>query len=261
MAKTKIQTALITGASGGIGAELARLFAADGTNLLLVARSEDKLSALKEELEGRWKVAVTLLTADLSQPGAAQAIYAFTQEKGIRPDALVCNAGLGDWGFFTHRPLDKLTAMLHLNVLALTELARLFLPAMEEAGQGRILNVASIASFMPGPKMAVYYASKAYVRSLSEALSVELKGSGVTVTALCPGPVKTDFWTRAEADESGIFSRLLFADSRKVAESGYRALLKGKVLALPGFSTACFAFLSSILPRALVRNMVYQLQK
>lgn len=261
MKKAVIKTALITGASGGIGAELARLFAADGANLVLVARSGDRLAALKEELESSWGISVTTLTADLVAPGAAQAIYAFTQEQGLNIDALVCNAGVGDWGLFTDRPLEKLSDMVQLNVTALTALVHLYLPAMLQAKKGFILNVASLASFMPGPKMAVYYASKAYVRSLSEALSVELKGSGVSVTALCPGPVKTDFWSRAEAEKSRIFSSLLFADSKSVATCGYRAMRKGKVLALPGFSTGCFAFFSRFLPRALVRNLVYQLQK
>ena len=126
---------------------------------------------------------------------------------------------------------------------------------------GRILNVASIASFMPGPKMSVYYASKAFVRSFTEALSVELKNSGVTVTALCPGPVATDFWDRAEAGSSKIFKSLLFADSKYIARYAYKKLMKGKVLALPGLSTQIFAFLTKILPRNFVRNLVYKIQK
>ena len=254
-------TALITGASGGIGAELARLFASDGFDLVLVARRKEKLIELKNELESAHKIKVSVFECDLSKDGAAMEVLAFTKEEALSVDVLVNNAGFGDWGLFADCNLEKQNQMIHLNILALTELTRLFLPQMTARKSGRILNVASIASFMPGPKMSVYYASKAFVRSFTEALSVELKNSGVTVTALCPGPVATDFWDRAEAGSSKIFKSLIFADSKYIAKYGYKKLMKGKVLALPGLSTQIFAFLTKIMPGNLVRNMVYKIQK
>ena len=254
-------TSLITGASGGIGAELARLFAADGFDLVLVARRKEKLDELKNELESAHKIRVSVFECDLSKDGAAQKVFAFTQEQNISVDVLVNNAGFGDWGLFAECNLEKQNQMIHLNILSLTELTRLFVPQMTERKSGRILNVASIASFMPGPKMSVYYASKAFVRSFTEALSVELKKSGVTVTALCPGPVATDFWETAEAGSSKIFKSLIFADSKYIARYGYKKLMKGKVLAIPGTTIQAFAFLTKILPRSLVRNLVYKIQK
>lgn len=254
-------TSLITGASGGIGAELARLFAADGFDLVLVARRKEKLDELKAELESAHKIKVSVFECDLSKDGAAQKVFDFTQEQNLSVDVLVNNAGFGDWGLFADCNLEKQKQMIHLNILSLTELTRLFLPKMIGRKNGRILNVASIASFMPGPKMSVYYASKAFVRSFTEALSVELKHTGVTVTALCPGPVATDFWDTAEAGASKIFKSLIFADSKYIAKYGYKKLMKGKVLAIPGTSPQAFAFLTKILPRNFVRNLVYKIQK
>ena len=165
-------TALITGASGGIGAELARLFASDGFDLVLVARRKEKLIELKNELESAHKIKASVFECDLSKDGAAMEVLAFTKEEALSVDVLVNNAGFGDWGLFADCNLEKQNQMIHLNILALTELTRLFLPQMTARKSGRILNVASIASFMPGPKMSVYYASKAFVRSFTEALSV-----------------------------------------------------------------------------------------
>ncbi|MDE5798932.1 MAG: SDR family oxidoreductase [Treponemataceae bacterium] len=253
-------TALITGASGGIGAELARLFAKDGIDLLLVARTAEKLLALQSELEADCHVSVSVLAKDLSEDGAAQAVFDFAQANHI---ILVNNAGFGDWGFFAQSDLAKQRQMIQLNIAALTELTHLFLPAMIARKNGRILNVASVASFMPGAKMSVYYATKAFVRSFSEVLSVELKKmkSGVLVTALCPGPIKTAFWNRAEAESSSLFRHFFFADSASVARYGYRAMKKGKTLAIPGLSVRIAVALAKILPRAFVRNLVYAAQK
>ena len=256
-------TALITGASGGIGAELARLFAKDGIDLLLVARTAEKLLALQTELEADCHVSVSVLEKDLSEDGAAQAVFDFAQANHISVDVLVNNAGFGDWGFFAESDLAKQRQMIQLNIAALTELTHLFLPAMNTRKNGRILNVASVASFMPGAKMSVYYATKAFVRSFSEALSVELKKmkSGVLVTALCPGPVKTAFWNRAEAESSSLFRHFFFADSASVTRYGYRAMKKGRMLAIPGLSVRIAVALARILPRAFVRNLVYAAQK
>ena len=256
-------TALITGASSGIGSELARLFAADGTDLILVARSKDKLDALKHELESAHHIAVTVLAQDLTQQNATQFLYDFTQSQNCPVNFLVNNAGFGDWGLFSECNLQKQQQMLQLNIAVLTELTRLFLPQMIARKSGRILNVASIASFMPGPKMSVYYASKAFVRSFTEAISVELKKakSPVTITALCPGPVKTAFWNTAEAEKSSLSNHMFFADSASVARYGYKAMKKGKVLAIPGVTNRIAVALTKVLPRSWVRNMVYSIQK
>lgn len=256
-------TALITGASNGIGAEIARLFAKDGTDLLLVARNAEKLRTYKSELETTCHVSVSVFAKDLSEHDAAQEVFDFAQANRIPIDVLVNNAGFGDWGFFAESDLAKQRQMIQLNIAALTELTHLFLPAMVTHKNGRILNVASVASFMPGPKMSVYYATKAFVRSFSEALSVELKKmkSGVMVTALCPGPVKTEFWHKAEAEASSLFRHFLFADSTSVARYGYRAMKKGKLLAIPGLSVRIAVALARILPRTFVRNLVYAAQK
>ncbi|MBP5283732.1 MAG: SDR family oxidoreductase [Treponema sp.] len=254
-------TALITGASGGIGAELARLFAGDGYNLILVARRLEKLDELKSELESAFGISVTNFAQDLSEAQSAKNVFDFTKSQNLSVDVLVNNAGFGDFALFAESNLQKQQQMIQLNITTLTELTHYFIPQMIERKCGRILNVASLASFMPGPKMSVYYASKAFVRSFSEALSVELKSSGITVTALCPGPVTTDFWDRAEAGSSSLFSHFMFADSKKVARYGYKRLMKGKVLAIPYFSTRCAVFFTRLLPRSLVRNLIYLVQK
>lgn len=252
---------LITGASGGIGAELARLFAKDGYNLLLVARRLEKLNELKAELEAEFQIQVTTFAQDLSRLDSAKNVFDFASAQNLSIDILVNNAGFGDFGLFAQSNLQKLQQMIQLNIAALTDLTHYFLPQMIFRKKGKILNVASIASFMPGPKMAVYYATKAYVRSFSEALSVELKGTGITVTALCPGPVTTDFWERAEAGSSSLFKHLLFADCKKVARYAYKRLMKGKVLAIPYLSTRFFVLLVKFLPASLVRNLIYAVQK
>ena len=256
-------TALITGASGGIGLELARLFAHDGYNLVLVARRQEKLNELKAELEAAHHITVTTLAKDLSAAGACEAVLSFTQAQGIDIDVLVNNAGFGDWVFFAESNVQKQQEMIRLNDETLVTLTHLFLAQMIARKHGRILNVASVASFMPGAKMAVYYASKAFVRSFSEALSVELKKtkSGVTVTALCPGPVKTDFWNTAEAGSSSLYRHMFFAESTTVARCGYKAMQKGTVIAIPGFSVRLAVLLTKWLPRSWVRKLVYAAQK
>lgn len=256
-------TAIITGASSGIGSELSRLFAKDGYNLVLVARRAEKLNSLKAELESEFKIKVFTLEKDLTNSSSPQEIFDFTQIENLQIDALVNNAGFGDWGFFSESDLQKQQQMIQLNILSLTTLTHLFLPQMISRKNGLILNVASIASFMPGAKMSVYYASKAFVRSFSEALSVELKKtkSGVTVTSLCPGPVKTDFWNVAEAESSSLSKHFFFADQKSVALCGYKAMKKGKVLAIPGFFVKISVFFTKILPRSWTRNLVYEVQK
>ncbi|GAA5440743.1 hypothetical protein Dcae01_02263 [Deinococcus caeni] len=189
----RTSTALITGASSGIGESLARQLAAHGAHLILVARTEDRLHALAAELGARYRVQVHVLPADLNRPGAAAELHAAVQARGLNVDILVNNAGLGGYGEFSAQPPAEIDRMIAVNIGALTGLTRAFLPDMLARGRGRVLNVASTAAFQPGPLMAVYYATKAYVLSFSEAVAEEVAGSGVFVTALCPGPVQTGF--------------------------------------------------------------------
>lgn len=222
--------ALITGASGGIGAEFARLHAAEGGDLFLVARSAERLEALKSELESQHNVGVGLLAIDLSVDGAAQKVWEAVESAGAAVDVLINNAGFGDHDLFHECDLAKQESMMRLNMNTLTSLTRLVLPGMVQRGRGRVLNVASTAAFMPGPLQAVYYATKAYVLSFSQAIAEELRDTGVTATALCPGPVKTGFV--AAGDLEGVKAFENAASPRSVAECGYRAMQRGKLVAI-----------------------------
>lgn len=255
------KTVLITGASGGIGFELAKIFAREGYNLILTARSEDKLVALKTTLEKTCKIKVEIFPKDLSARGAAKELYDFTVQTGITVDVLVNNAGFGDYGEFTRCNLKKQNEMMDLNIVALVELTRLFSEEMLKRGTGKIMNVASVASFVPGPLMSVYYATKAFVLSFTEAIAVELKNSGVSVSALCPGPTATGFVEKAELGRSGLFKNLKSMTAADVAEYGYQSLMSGKVIAVPGLMNKLGALLSQLMPRKLVRETVYRIQK
>jgi len=228
------QTALITGASGGIGYELAKLFAHDHFNLVLVARNGTKLAQFAEELQRQFGVTVKTVALDLATAPAPQFLFDQLQREHINVDILVNNAGYGRFGEFAQMPLDECLGQIDLNISALTTLTRLFLPAMQNQSFGRIINVASTAGFQPGPLMAVYYATKAYVISLSEALANELKDSGVTVTCFCPGATETGFSARAGNDKTRIFKQFGPMEVKKVALDGYRGLMKGKTLVIPG---------------------------
>lgn len=253
-------TALITGASGGIGRDLAQVFARQGYNLIVVARSEDKLQALADELTREFGVAVTVVAQDLTAPDAPAALERAVQAAGLQVDVLVNNAGFADYAPFVEADLEKQLRMLQLNGVVLTHLTHIFLQGMVARGYGRILNVASTAAFMPGPLMSVYYASKAYVLSFSEAIANELKGSGVTVTALCPGPTQTGFQARAEMEESRLLQFGLM-NSNQVAEEGFEALLRGQTIYVPGLMNRMQALMPRFLPRSLVRNVVRQAQE
>lgn len=253
-------TALVTGASGGIGEELARLFAADGHDLVLLARSGDKLARLAEELEGKHGVAAHVLTADLARPEAPQEVFQELQGAGVTVDALVNNAGFGSYGLFAETDLKWELELLQVNVVALTHLSKLFLPGMLARRRGYLLHVASTASFQPGPLMAVYYASKAYVLSLSEALANECAGTGVVVSALCPGPTETGFVAAAGMGDSKLFDRAVM-DARTVAEAGYRGLLAGKTIVIPGFRNNLLARSIGFFPRNLVTKVVRGIQE
>jgi len=247
---------LITGASSGIGRELARVCAREGRNLFLVARTETALEAIASELRhGDAPVRVESLPIDLSDDGAPAQVAEEADARGLEIDTVINNAGFGQLGPFHEMELDDALSMLRLNVLTLTELTRRFLPDMLERGAGRVLNVASTAAFQPGPFMALYYASKAYVLSFSEALSEETRGTGVTVTALCPGTTKTGFQERAKLDGSGLV-RLGLADARSVAEVGYRAMMAGRVVVVPGLVNKLLAGLVRLSPRSAVRRVV-----
>lgn len=247
-------TALITGASSGIGLDLAKMMADDGINLVLVARSTDKLQALKAELDG--KVDVTVISKDLAEKDAAQDVYNQTKAAGIHVDYLVNNAGFGDFGPFIERDWDKNQTMIDLNITVLTHLTKLYLDDMAAAGTGKILNVASTAAFQPGPWMAVYYATKAYVLSFSEALAYEMRNSGVTVTTLCPGPTETGFVDAADMQDSKLFKLRKPATSEAVARQGYKKMLKGQRVTIQGTMNWLMAQSNRFSPRGLVLVMV-----
>jgi short-subunit dehydrogenase len=247
-----VQTALITGASSGIGLHFAELFARDGWRPVLVARSGDKLHALAADLSSRYGVEAVAIPLDLAQAGAAERLFEEVERRQIAVDALVNNAGFATFGLFAETALSDEREELQLNVVTLTELTKLLLKPMLARKRGRILNVASTASFQPGPYMAVYYATKAYVLSFSEALSGELAGTGVTVTCLAPGPVASGFVERAKMGTSGLLKALRVADPQTVALAGYRAMQRGKRLVIPGVMNQVTAFLPRISPRGLV---------
>jgi short-subunit dehydrogenase len=239
--------AIVTGASGGLGLEFAKLLAGDGYDLVLVARSADRLDALANELRSQHHVNVEVIALDLGVPEAAARVV------GRVPscDILVNNAGFASNGLFDTIPPARVREELLLDVVTLTELTRSYLPAMRERRSGRILNVASTAGFLPGPFMAVYYASKAYVLSFSQALAEELRGSGVTVTALAPGATATGFADRADVARTLLF-RLPTADAVTVATAGYRGMMAGKDLVIPGFPNQLLALLIRFTPRRLL---------
>jgi short-subunit dehydrogenase len=252
--------ALVTGASGGIGEELARLLAADQYDLVLVARSRDKLARLAEELGAKHNVTTRVIAKDLADPAAPQEIFDELQAAGVAVDVLVNNAGFGTYGPFAETDARKELELLQVNVVALTHLTKLFLPGMIARRRGRIMQVASTAAFQPGPLMAVYYASKAYVLSFSEALSNECEGTGVRVSALCPGPTETGFVAAAGMGDSKLFDRAVM-DARTVAEAGYRGMLAGKPVVIPGFRNNLLARSIGLFPRGLVTKVVRGIQE
>ena len=244
-----MSTALITGASGGIGYELAKFFARDHHNLVLVARSADKLAQVATELQVHGGTVKTI-ALDLAPPPGPK--FLFDQLAGTPIDILVNNAGFGTFGEFAQMPEEEILGQIQLNVTALTQLTRLFLPPMVQRRSGRIMNVASTAAFQPGPGMAVYYATKAYVLSFSEAIANELRHSGVTVTCFCPGATHTGFAKRAGTEKSRLFKQLGAMDADKVALDGYRALMEGRTVAISGVHNWLVAQSTRFAPRRLV---------
>jgi uncharacterized protein len=254
------KTALITGASGGIGLELATIHASKGDNLVLVARSGEKLEEIKSELEQKYKVKVHFLVLDLSLRTAPKKVFDEVTRHKISVDYLVNNAGFGDFGLFSECDWDKQEKMINLNIMALTHLTKLFLPGMINRGGGKILNVASLAAFTPGPTMSVYFATKAFVLSFSEALNNELKDKGITVTALCPGSTESKFHEVALGDPKLVKERIMMS-AKEVADIGYKGMMKGKPVVIPGFKNAFLVFASRFVSRETVVKSARKIQE
>lgn len=255
------QSALITGASSGIGTELAKLFARDGYRLVLVARRRDKLHALAEHIRGAYGVESRVLPADLSDINALEQIVAELQNEATPIDVLVNNAGFGELERFAESDVERQINMIRVNVTSLTHLSRLFLPGMIERQRGGLLNVASTAAFQPGPNMAVYYATKAYVLSFTEALAEELADSKVRVTCLAPGATETEFGDKSGMTQSKLFKFAKPMSARKVAKAGFRGFQRRQILVVPGLRNKVGAFSVRLMPRAVVRKFVKSLQK
>jgi len=242
---------LVTGASSGIGYELAKRFARDGHDLVLVARSREKLEAIGKELIGTAGVQVKRIAKDLSRPRAAEETFDELTRESIPIEVLVNCAGFGTYGAFAETDIVAEREMIQLNVVALTELTKLAVRAMVRRGNGRVLNVASTAAFQPGPRMAVYYATKAYVLSFSEALANELDGTGVAVSTLCPGPTRTGFGVRARMEGARVYKTGVM-DAAAAAEAGYHGLKNGKAVIIPGLRNKLIALAARLAPRKLV---------
>jgi uncharacterized protein len=251
--------ALVTGASGGIGAELARELARHGHDLVLAARSVEKLEAGAAALAKEFGVAAVALRADLADPAGPQQLTAALRQRSLDIDVLVNNAGVGMHGAFAEADVAAQLKLLQLNVVSLTQLTRLLLPAMLARRAGRVMNVASTAAFVPGPFMAVYYASKAYVLSLSVALANELGGTGVTVTALCPGPTRTGFDAAAGVTGTKLF-RVGVMKADEVARVGYAGMMAGRPIVVPGVRNRLLAGSSGLAPRTVTARIARALQ-
>jgi len=255
------KVALITGASTGIGKELAYIHAANGGDLIIIARSADKLNALKEELERQYAIQVHVISVDLVQPHAPQAIFDEIKAKKIEISYLINNAGFGGIGKFEERSLQDDVDMISLNVMALTALTRLFIPELRKQKIARILNVSSTASLMPGPLQAVYFATKAYVTSFSNALAEELSDTNVTVTNLMPGATETEFGARSGMEKTAMFKQT--ASARSVAEAGYKGMMKGKIDVISGLTTSqkIMMALLPLMPKKMILKQVRRMQE
>lgn len=253
--------ALVTGASGGIGLELARLCAKGGHDVILVARSREKLDEIGKYLSGMYGVRTEVIVADLDDPEAPQAITEEVGRRGLGVDVLINNAGFASWGLFGRAELSRQLSMIQVNITALTVLTRLLLPRMVTQRKGRILNVASTAGFAPGPLMAVYYATKAYVISFSEAIANELQGTGITVTVLCPGPTRTGFAAEAGVVQSNLFRIPTVMEAARVAAAGYHGMMRGRAVVIPGPANKLLVAGIRFSPRWLVRAVARWFQE
>ncbi len=253
--------ALITGASGGIGYELTTLMASKGHNLIIVARSEEKLTGIAADLQKRFKVQVVFFAVDLAHEAERIKLIEFIRLNNYKINILVNNAGFGDAGYFAEADWEKNERMIQLNITALTHLTREFLPDLIKAGKGRILNVASLAGYLPGPLMSVYYATKSFVVSFSDALYNELRGTGVTVTTLSPGPVETNFFTEAGAAEARINKLLKPASAKSVAKFGYKRMMKGRKRAIQGIPNNLMIFALRFIPTEFTNPILKRLHR
>jgi short-subunit dehydrogenase len=260
MAGVRDETALITGASSGIGLEMAGILAANGFDLFLVARNEPKLRELADRLRSEHGVEADFQAVDLSHEDGPDRLYERLVSANVRVDVLVNNAGFAQYGRFVDTDPAAEREMMQVNMIALTRLTKLVVPSMMERGSGKILNVASTAAFQPGPLMAVYYATKAYVLSFSYALENELRGTGVSLTALCPGPTQSGFQERADMEESKLVRRRI-ADARSVAYAGYEGLMKNKPIVIPGTKNKLLAHAVRLSPRRLTASFVRRMQE
>jgi hypothetical protein len=252
---------LVTGASGGIGYELAKLFARDGHDLVLVARNGERLQQVARELKATHHIHTIVFEGDLSVPGSPDSLFEEVKKAGVDIGTLVNNAGFGSLGPFHERPLEEQLQMIQLNVTSLAHLTRLFLPDMVARKRGRIVNVASIAAYQPGPFMAVYYATKAFVVSFSEAIANELHGTGVRVTTICPGPTTTGFGARAGAENSSLFHKGMTMDAATVARIGYAGMKKNKTIVVTGWKNRFLASAGRLAPRSLTANIARTLNE
>jgi short-subunit dehydrogenase len=255
-----MKTALITGASNGIGLELAKIHASKGGDLVLVARNKAKLDELKSSLESQFKVKVYVIGKDLSAPDAALSVYNETIAQKIQIDYLINNAGFGDFGLFTETDWNKELQMINLNITSLTQFTKLYLKDMIKRKSGKVMNVASTAAFQSGPTMAVYYATKAYVLSFSEAVDNEVRDQGISITTLCPGPTESGFQAAAAMEESNLVKGRKLPGSKEVAEYGYAAMLKGKTVAIHGFMNWIMANSVRFIPRSIVVKVTRKIQ-
>jgi short-subunit dehydrogenase len=246
---------LITGGTEGIGLELAKLFARDQHNLIIVARDKDKLRKIKKSIEKDYDIKVEVLSVDLSVNKSCEEIYNFVEENKLTVDNLINNAGIGSFGFFYESDIEKKEKLIQINITSVTNLTHFFLGRMVERKGGGILNVASTAAFVAGPKMSTYYASKAYVLSLTEAIYEEVKGYGIKVSCLCPGAVKTSFQSKAGIVKSDKAKALLMSPE-EVARIAYRDFNKGKVIIVPGIKNKMLVLGNKFLSRSFGRKMV-----
>ncbi|TDJ03245.1 MAG: SDR family oxidoreductase [Candidatus Dadabacteria bacterium] len=252
------ETVLITGASSGIGMGLAKLFAADGSDLVLVARREDRLNELAEKLKSEHGIEVHVLPKDLSKKTSPKEIFNHLKKEKIEIDVLVNNAGFGSRGTVSELDTDLQVDMVQVNAAALTHLTSLFLPGIIERGQGGILNVGSLAGFQPGPNLAVYFATKAYVLSFTEALAEEISNPNIKVSCFAPGPVKTEFGEKSDLEDSLLF-KLSLMDLEPAVKAGYEGFRKGKTIVIPGLKQQIVPFLNRFTPRLIVRKIAKKL--
>ncbi|NFS29504.1 SDR family oxidoreductase [Clostridium botulinum] len=247
--------ALITGGTEGIGLELAKLFAKDNCNLIIIARNKEKLLKVKNQLESKYNITVDILSLDLSIHSSCDKIFDFVDKKNISVDYLINNAGIGSFGFFHKGECGFEENLININIISLTNLTKYFLEKMIEKNHGGIMNVASTAAFIGGPKMAMYYSSKAYVLSLTEALHEEVKDLGIRVSCVCPGPVKTSFQSKAGIKKSEKAKKYLM-DAEKVAKIAYEGFFKGKAIIIPGHKNKLLVWGTKLIPRSISRKII-----